>query len=187
MTRKVSYKSINDAVHDAITQFKEGNDIDSIIDYINKDYEGLTEWMYSNDFHLCNEDFLWHKKLDEFFLVEEKLDDYFENPAKDLNFKNDSEIKSFIAAELSSFDEHSAYQYCWIDDLFLSGRVDACGQGGHELYDFSISSNFNDFLNSCKEKNIVIWNGDPYKIKSHSIKEMIALYEKLIRPRLKDY
>jgi len=47
----------------------------------------LSEWMYNNDFHLCNEDFLWHKKVDDFFLIEEKLDDYFENPAKDLNSK----------------------------------------------------------------------------------------------------
>ena len=185
----MKYNSITEAINDAIDKFKAGKNIDQILTYINNDYTGLQEWMYETEIHLCNEDFIWKQSIDDFFLINEDLSEYYDNPAEKLDYNIKEEVIWFIKHKLKSNDIEieSAYQACEVNGVTITGEYVIAGQGGTYINDLRIFSKMDDFFKFYKEKLILYTTDGELNIRTHTMDELIDLFEKLIRPRLKNY
>ena len=173
--KTISYSSVNEAIDDVVSKFKNNEPIDDIIQWINHDTDRLTAWVYDTDI-FSNSDSVFLTSETELFLTDENIFDYFEE--KQLVLKTDAEILHFIEqrAEILIDDAFSVHFQC-VDEVFLTATCQILGQSGPNFSDFNIFKSKEQCFETLIYAGCMLWSEDCI---SHSNDDLIAMFNRNI-------
>ena len=173
--KTISYGSVNEAIDDVVSKFKNSESIGDILQWINQDTDRLTVWTYDTDV-FSNSDFVFLISETEVFLTDENIFDYFEE--KQLVLKTDAEILHFIEkrADILIGDSFSKHFQC-VDEVLLTATCQILGQSGPHFSDFNIFKSKEEYFETLISSGCMLWSEDCI---SHSNDDLIAMFNRNI-------